>query len=178
MVVGFSPEEVERYTLVDLGGLCPSRITREPRYDPPVDHAPDVVPPLGCQAGGAGGSAGDGPGLGHHPEPDFLWFGITERMEESTCLLYHVLNVRPLGRTPRARVMDCPPTSWWTEKHREEVRRLEPYDYAVWRAANAILDVRMIKMRYEVRRKMEDGGGLTREERDQYEALEEAGCLG
>lgn len=178
LVVGFSPEEVERYTLVDLGGLCPSRITREPRYDPPVDHAPDVVPPLGCQAGGAGGSAGDGPGLGHHPEPDFLWFGITERMEESTCLFYHALNVRPLVRTPRARVMDCPPTSWWTEKHREEVRRLEPYDYAVWRAANAILDVRMIKMRYEVRRKMEDGGGLTREERDQYEALEEAGCLG
>ena len=175
VVVGFSPEEVERYTLVDLGGLCPSWITREPRHDPPVDHAPDdVVPPPGCHAGGAGGSAGDGPGPGHHPEPDFLWFGITERMEESTCLFYHALNVRPLARTPRARVMDCPPTSWWTEEHREEVRRLEPYDYAVWRAANAILDVRVIKMRYEVRRKMEDGGGL----RDQYEALEEAGCLG
>jgi len=178
-VVGsLSPEEVERYTLVDLGGLCPSRITREPRDDPPAGGAPDVVPPPGCHAGGKGGSAGDDPGPGRDPEPDFLWFGITERMEESTCLFYHALNVRPLVRTPRARVMDCPTTSWWTEKHREEVRRLEPYDYAVWRAANAIMDVRMIKMRYEVRRKMEDGGGLTREERDQYEALEDAGCLG
>jgi anti-sigma-K factor RskA len=180
-VVGsFSLEEVERYTLVDLGGLYPSRITREPCHDPPpVDGAPPVVVARGgCLGGARTATRGDDdPGPG--PEPDFLWFGITERMEESTCLFYHTLNVRPLVRTPRARVMDCPTTSWWTEKHREEVRHLEPYDYAVWRAANAILDVRIIKMRYEVRRKMEDDGGLlTREERDQYLALEEAGCLG
>jgi hypothetical protein len=31
---------------------------------------------------------------------------------------------------------------------------MEPYDYAVRRAANAILDVRIIKVHYELRRKM------------------------
>ena len=110
-------------------------------------------------------------------EPDFLWFGITERMQESICLYYYSLGVMPLKRAPRARIMDCPPTSWWTEEHREEVRRLDPYDYAVWRAANAILDVRTIVMREEVRRKMAENT-TTREERERYAALDEAGCLG
>ena len=174
--------EVERYTLLDLGGLGSN-----------IDHAP-CVPIVtsdgathemeGCdydddarmrRSSSIGGGAIDDVNGGS--EPDFLWFGITERMQESICLYYYALGVMPLKRAPRARIMDCPPTSWWTEEDREEVRRLEPYDYAVWRAANAILDVRTIAMREEVRRKMADNT-TTRDERERYAALEEVGCLG
>jgi hypothetical protein len=174
--------EVERYTLLDLGGLGSN-----------IDHAP-CVPVItsdgatheveGCvdddderlrqSSSIDGGSTDD---IDGGSEPDFLWFGITERMQESICLYYYSLGVMPLKRAPRARIMDCPPTSWWTEEHREEVRRLEPYDYAVWRAANAILDVRTIVMREEVRRKMAENT-TTREERERYAALDETGCLG
>ncbi len=54
---------------------------------------------------------------------------------------------------------------------------MEPYNYVVWRAANAILDVRTIMMREEVRQKMTENT-MTHEERERYAALEGAGCLG
>jgi hypothetical protein len=54
---------------------------------------------------------------------------------------------------------------------------LEPYDYAVWRAANAISDMRTIMTREEVRQKMMENT-MTRKERERYMALEGAGCLG
>ena len=187
-MVGIDIGEVERYTLLDLGGLGSN-----------IDHAP-CVPIItsdgathemeGCDdertrrssSSDRGATIDDARGDGKNDinggsEPDFLWFGITERMEESICLYYYVLGVMPLKRLPRARIMDCPPTSWWTEEDREEVRRLEPYDYAVWRAANAILDVRITMMREEVRRKMTEDT-TTSEERERYAALEDAGCLG
>lgn len=152
-------EEVERYTLIDLGGLDPGNITHasvNQHADATHNHDDDD----------------------DEPEPDFLWFGITERMHESVCLFSYTLGVHMPKHTPHARVMNCPPTSWWTKDHRDEVRRREPYDYAVWRSANAILDVRLMKMRWEVQRRMKDeGGDLTNEERERYQALADAGCL-
>jgi hypothetical protein len=51
--------------------------------------------------------AGDGKG---EPEPDFLWFGITERMKESVILFYYTFRLKPVKRVPNARVQDCRPT--------------------------------------------------------------------
>ncbi|KAL7543845.1 hypothetical protein ACHAWF_007460 [Thalassiosira exigua] len=98
--------------------------------------------------------AGDGVGP---PEPDFIWFGITERMAESTILLYYTLRAKPLERTPKSRVQYCRPTSWWTEEDRATVKEREPADYAVWRAANAIMDVRLAKMKMEIRALLDAG---------------------
>jgi len=91
--------------------------------------------------------AGDGVGP---PEPDFIWFGITERMQESMCLFYFQFKAKPLKKTPDARVQDCRPNSWWNEEDRNTVKEREPADYAVWRAANAIMDVRLTKMKMEI----------------------------
>ena len=102
--------------------------------------------------------AGDGVGP---PEPDFIWFGITERMKESVVLFYYYFKSKPLPKTPIHRIQDCRPTAWWTAEDREEVKRREPADYAVWRAANAILDVRMIKMKNEIQLLLD--GGETKE---------------
>ena len=110
-------------------------------------------------------------------EPDFVWFGITERMKESTCLFYYTFNVKPMKETPRKRVMNCPTTSWWTEEHRNEVKQREAADYAVWRTANAIMDVRTKKMQEHIAKKLRNVKQLTQQENDQYNALVEAGCL-
>lgn len=91
--VNFSPAQVEQYTLIDLGGLD-SNITHTPYegYNTTTKRQ-----------------------LDSNTEPDFVWFGITERMQESTCLLSYTLNAKPLPKTPTARVMKCSPTGWWTE---------------------------------------------------------------
>jgi len=94
----------------------------------------------------------DGP-----PEPDFIWFGITERMKESTVLFYYYFNARPLKRIPVERVQKCKPNSWWSEEDRATVKAREPADYAVWRAANAILDVRMTRMIMEIQARLDVG---------------------
>lgn len=93
--------------------------------------------------------SGDGDGVGPS-EPDFLWFGITERMKESTVLFYFQFKLAPLTRTPIHRIQECRPTSWWTEENKNVVIEREPADYAVWRAANAIMDVRVKKMELEI----------------------------
>ena len=43
-------------------------------------------------------------------EPDFVWFGITERMKESVILFYYTFRVRPVKKVPKARVQECRPT--------------------------------------------------------------------
>ena len=129
-----SSEQVEEYTLFDLGGIM-------------------------------------------NVSNDFVWFGITERMDESTCLLYYTLRIKPLNQTPTSRVMDCSPTSWWTDENREKVKQMEPSDYAVWRAANAILDIRIMIMQEDIHSKLNNEKDLTRREIDQNRALAEAGCL-
>jgi len=123
---GFSVENVEEYTLQDLGGL-----------DLTISGAGDGGP----------------------PEPDFIWFGITERMKESTILFYYYFKSKPLERIPRHRIQDCHPTEsvGWTTEHREIVKQKEPADYAVWRTANAILDVRMAKMKMEIQAQLDAG---------------------
>lgn len=156
--LGFSTEEVESYTLIDLGGL-----------DTAITHMPynGHRKKLRSSISGADDMR----------EPDFVWFGITERMAESTCLFYYTFNVKPLKETPRQRVMECSPTSWWTKEQREEVKRREPADYAVWRAANAILDVRVIMMKKDIKKRLQNRWSLESQEIDYYESLVEAGCL-
>lgn len=153
----FDIEKVEEYALVDLGGLdlisyheydIDKFVTSSKR----VDKANTAL-----------------------YEPDFLWFGVTERMAESTCLLFHTLNIKPII-VPRARVVNCRPTSWWTARDREEVKKRELGDYAVWRVANAILDVRVEKMLIDIRERLEDES-LSWEEKERYTAFEIAGCL-
>jgi hypothetical protein len=156
---GYLLEEVERYTLIDLGGLDHDSIT----------HASDASRFDGLLKTSSNNN---------EAEPYFLWFGITERMHESVCLFSYTLGVMMPKQIPRERVFTCRPTSWWTEEHRAEVVRNEPYDYALWRVANAILDVRIMKMRSEVRRRIEDKDNvLTKEERERYVSLVEASCL-
>ena len=153
----FDVQKVEEYTLVDLGGLAL------------VSHTVDGMKKLlrSFQVSNV-----------THPasrEPDFLWFGITERMTESTCLLFYALNAKPIT-VPRARVVNCSPTSWWTSQDRAEVQRREHGDYAVWRVANAILDIRLEKMQREINQKLEDEA-LSAEDKERYKSFIEAGCL-
>lgn len=163
----YTPDEVERYTLIDLGGLNSDNITYK------SDTKRQVV-------------VNDDNNNRNNDEimaePDFLWFGITERMHESVCLFAYTLGVTmPKQGAPRARIMACPTTSWWTESHRDEVRAKEPYDYAVWRTANAILDVRIMKMKSDVQQQLEKRDiaekSWTHDERSWYQSLVDAGCL-
>ena len=151
----YSDAKVEDYTLIDLGGLDPNRI----------DHMPYEGYKFRRK------ESRDG------KEPDFVWFGITERMKDSTCLFAYTLRVMPVAEPPRERVMKCPPTSWWTEAHREMVKKKSPADYAVWRAANAIMDVRVFNMKQTIQRQLERKAMLSSEQRRRFEALESAGCL-
>ena len=91
------------------------------------------------------------------PEPYFIWFGITERMKESTSLFYFYFKAAPLKKTPIHRVQECRPNSWWTTDNRETIKEREPADYAVWRAANAIMDARMEKMKMEIQSLLDAG---------------------
>merc|ERR1712194_324394 len=90
-------------------------------------------------------------------EPDFVWFGITERMAESTVLLYFHFKAAPLPQTPVHRIQQCSPTSWWTPEDRATIMEREPADYAVWRTANAIMDVRIEKMKMEIQALLDAG---------------------
>jgi hypothetical protein len=95
-------------------------------------------------------------------EADFVWFGITERMFESVCLLYYSFRVNTPSsmELPTDRVMKCSPITWWTDDDKRKARLREPLDDALYRAANAILDVRLVKMRNEIQRQL-DAGTIT-----------------
>ncbi|KAK1748420.1 hypothetical protein QTG54_000359 [Skeletonema marinoi] len=122
---GYSVENVEEYTLQDLGGLD-----------------------LTISGAGEGGP----------PEPDFIWFGITERMKESTILFYYYFKAKPLKKIPQHRIQDCHPQNLWGgQQTQRNCKQKEPADYAVWRAANAILDVRMAKMKMEIQAQLDAG---------------------
>lgn len=141
----YTLEKIEEYVLIDLGGL-EMNIMHTPyqRYE-----ESDMV------------------------EPDFVWYGITERMDESMC----PLNVKPLPQPPKERVMNCSPTSWWTEADRDKVKEMEPADYTVWRTANAILDIRVLKMKEDIKAKLNHEDNLTQKEIDLNRAFVDAGCL-
>jgi hypothetical protein len=80
---------------------------------------------------------------------DFAWFGITERYHESMCDFFYTFRQQPIS-VPRERVYGCRPISLWTEEDKQFVREKEWLDYTVYRAANAILDTRLEKMRREI----------------------------
>ena len=74
-----------------------------------------------------------------------MWHGITERMAESMCL-FHFMVGYPYYETPHARNKQCRPTSYYSEKDKQQFRTSEIVNYAMSRAAHAILDVRMAKL--------------------------------
>jgi hypothetical protein len=87
---------------------------------------------------------------------DVMWFGITERMDESMCLLSYMLR-KPFATIPRERVIEeCKPSSYWSSEDRAIVRQREGLDYAVHRVANAILDVRLERMKREIQARQEN----------------------
>ncbi len=115
LMVEINIGEVERYTLLDLGGLGSN-----------IDHAP-CVPIITSDSAtqemevcndddneqirrSSSIKRGATNNIDGGLEPNFLWFGITKRMEESICLYYYLLGVMSLKCAPRARIMDCPQT--------------------------------------------------------------------
>ncbi len=170
----FMPKLVEEYTLIDLGGLDPTITYTKYDIQQFKSHTnQELLQKRLFQ------STLESSTEMHSAEPDFLWFGITERMKESTCLLFHTLRTKPVKEVPRERVVKCPPTSWWTEEHRKEIRRREPADYAVWRAANAILDVRVLRMIHDLQEILneEQTYRSTKEKMIPGQQFLDAGCL-
>lgn len=92
-------------------------------------------------------------------EADFVWFGITERMPESMCLFFYTFKLK-YEKVGTSRVMGCRPSSWWTQEERDIVKDREPLDSAVFRAANAIMDVRLAKMHNEIKKRLKSGATL------------------
>ena len=90
---------------------------------------------------------------------DFIWFGITERMQESMCLFYYTLKLNSLPM-PHQNFKEYRPTDFWEERHFQWVRKHEKFDYAIWRAANAVLDVRLEAMRLEIQARKDAGESL------------------
>lgn len=88
-------------------------------------------------------------GLSEHKYP-IWWLGITERMHESMCLLHYSLQI-PFVDTPHTRFYRCRPTSDWTEADRAMAREKEQLNFAAFRAANAILDVRVANMCHDIK---------------------------
>jgi hypothetical protein len=54
----------------------------------------------------------------------------------------------------------CRPLSFWTEEQKQRHIDNEIFDYTVWRAANAILDVRMEDMRLHIKARIDAGEKL------------------
>ena len=90
---------------------------------------------------------------------DYIWFGITERMHESMCLLYYTLRLPPQPMR-RDRFKNCRPISIWEDRHIQWAHENEKFDYTIWRVANAILDVRMEWMRLDVEARLNRGESL------------------
>lgn len=161
----YTLEKIEEYVLIDLGGI-----------DMNIMHTPyqgyeKRIRQLRSNSSEAIITSNN------IVEPDFVWYGITERMDESMCLLYYTLNAKPLAQPPKERVMKCSPTSWWTAADRDKVKEMEPADYTVWRTANAILDIRVMKMKEDIKAKLKYEDNLTQKEIDLNRAFVDAGCL-
>jgi len=90
---------------------------------------------------------------------DFVWFAITERFTESMCLFYYRFEVEPVLEK-KALYKKCRPLAFWEDKHKKHLEDNEHFDYTVWRAANAILDVRMEDMRLEIKDRLDAGEKL------------------
>ena len=55
------------------------------------------------------------------------------------------------------------------------MKEREPADYALWRAANAIMDVRIMKMQMEIQAKLDDGESKESMTHVDWDQLEEVG---
>lgn len=56
---------------------------------------------------------------------DMIWVGVTERMHESMCLLHYKLRL-PWITTPRERVKNCRPQTYWSEPDKQVFYKKEP----------------------------------------------------
>lgn len=54
----------------------------------------------------------------------------------------------------------CRPLAFWTEEQKKKFIDKEDFSYTVWRAANAILDVRMQDMRLQIKARLDAGEKL------------------
>lgn len=97
---------------------------------------------------------------------DYIWFGITERMHESMCLFYYTFqnstSIQPhhAPDMTNERFKPCRPKALWQDHHAQKVKEREPYDYTIWKVANAIMDVRILLMQRDVERRMANGETL------------------
>ena len=58
------------------------------------------------------------------------------------------------------RMKPCRPLAFWPEKNKQQHIDNEDFDYTVWRAANAILDVRILDMRLAIKARLDAGEEL------------------
>ncbi|CAM9920301.1 unnamed protein product [Choristocarpus tenellus] len=75
-----------------------------------------------------------------------MWVGVTERMEESTCLLFLQLK-KGVHDLPNARLKTPRPISVWSDEAKDKLSALEKADNKVYQAANRILDLRLWAVR-------------------------------
>ncbi len=54
----------------------------------------------------------------------------------------------------------CRPLNFWTEEQKEKFIGNEGFSYTVWRAANAIMDVRMEDMNLQIKARLDAGEKL------------------
>ena len=54
----------------------------------------------------------------------------------------------------------CRPLTFWTEEQKQKFIAKEDFSYTVWRAANAIMDVRMEDMRLDIKSRLDNGETL------------------
>eukprot|EP00588_Corethron_pennatum_P010517 CAMPEP_0194270546 /NCGR_PEP_ID=MMETSP0169-20130528/4511_1 /TAXON_ID=218684 /ORGANISM="Corethron pennatum, Strain L29A3" /LENGTH=534 /DNA_ID=CAMNT_0039012633 /DNA_START=219 /DNA_END=1823 /DNA_ORIENTATION=- len=90
---------------------------------------------------------------------DFVWFAVTERFKESMCLFYYRFEIEHV-KEKHSLYKPCRPLNFWEDKHKKILVERESFDYTVWRAANAILDVRMDDMKLEIRSRLDAGEKL------------------
>mmetsp|Transcript_8512 Transcript_8512/g.20992 ORF Transcript_8512/g.20992 Transcript_8512/m.20992 type:complete len:505 (-) Transcript_8512:2143-3657(-) len=89
---------------------------------------------------------------------DFIFFVITERMKESLCLFNYYFKTEPVEER-HALYKKCRPLDFWEERQKRRVEEENQFDYTVWRAANAVMDVRVAAMQLEIKARL--GAGET-----------------
>jgi len=99
--------------------------------------------------------------IDYHPvhKEDFVWFAITERFSESMCLFYYYFEIEPV-KEKSSLMKPCRPLSFWTEEQKKKFIDKEDFSYTVWRAANAIMDVRTENMRLQIKSHLDAGEKL------------------
>lgn len=142
--------EMEEYALATFGRpllQVADEAPLESSADDPVDDDEDVVD--------EDDDFDDDSTVISIPPRDYIFFGITERMHDSMCLFYYTFRKEPPKKLKGElaftnRVMSCKTNSWWTDEDKAIVREREVGDYAIWRAANVIMDIWLLRVRKEI----------------------------